>query len=89
MAISTREFHVEVPCNPFGDTVVELHLFRRMPVFDALPELLRKGVERDGKGIRGISPYGDARGMSLRSLEPVAAGWGKVLHLPVDGQVSC
>lgn len=63
VAISTPEIHVEVPCHPYGDTVVVLHLFRRMPVFDALPEVLRKGAEVVGKGIAGIFPYVEARGL--------------------------
>ncbi|MEK7953264.1 hypothetical protein [Luteolibacter soli] len=66
VAISTREFHVEVPCNPFGDTVVELHLFRRIPALTGLPELLRRGVEAMRKGIAGIFPYGEARGLLHR-----------------------
>jgi len=39
VAISTLEFSVEVPCYPFGDTVVELHLFRQMPVCVAWSEV--------------------------------------------------
>lgn len=57
VAASTKELYLRVHDSPFGDAVVDLHLFNRMPGRKDMSQAFARLIEQAGACPRGIFPY--------------------------------
>lgn len=65
VVVSSPEIQLSIPCNPIGETIVELHLFcRSRGDKEVVWALSRYFFDGTGAGAPGIFGYAEARGLT-------------------------